>query len=983
MKIVMIRNKKKLKEPLNKILSQFSALKKHLGFKFWQKFISQKTLPWYLLLASDDVLAQSWLTCNFKRFSWRSHFAEYNEVIPTINIHAADNLVVLDAPTKLWQNPGKKALKQFNRWQSFCRLLKRQRGWQLVNGIWVVVDFKLLADAPRFKEYLAQLKTALEDLGAISSHAIPIYFFVEGLNELPGFQEYTAKLRIDQREQMFGFTLSTQSEGEMLAQLKQLFNDLIHQVDQKLITQLPRDQGAVKNAEVLNFPRALAMQQQKLMQLLMEPSTGSFNHKLSIRGLYLSDGAHFNVAPINQVVLKETGLGSAWYGFLMTCLQHKKRLLVLSFISLFLLILVWLMGTLKANTYLNDMSGDLQTYQNMAPDTLAGLTQLQMMANLRANNYSYFFRYLGICFPHKVSDNFDKVYQSALYHQFEPMLAADLGNALALAINNAQQGHGMHMDALQSDAALYNTLSAYLMLSETDHFDKNTLRMVLETYWSQQQINPDAVAAELSLLDDLAAIGLQPLNLNAILINKARAILGQQPLSIQAFFALKAKLDPQLTAVVPGGAGNPVFTYQLANIDGIYTEKGATLFKKSETTGVLNTLKASWVLGATQRLVMDKTNVQHIETEVAQFYQQQYENAWHSAVWGMSIQRYGSVVAARAALDNFATTWQALSNDLNTHLGDINNNDWLKLKSYLADNKNEAAVLALTQKMSSTLANAQSNNGAIVLSTLLLNQQVSAFTQLQNLAQTAPQPMKAWLNQLLTNTTLAVFNAAQGSLINSWKHNISSICKRTVGYGYPVLPNSYQDINPKDFSRMFKPNGAGNNFGKETGQLVTTLTRVHTAYGASFDLPTWLQNNLITLPLIQNAFFAAHNNVALNMQWTPLYLSKNLAGFTFTIGNQTLNYQNGPRLSQDIYWTPDMTSISIQFTGLAGRSLINNYQGSWSMLRLLKNANIKRLGSNSYQITFIDGNYAAVYSVKLNSGDFTGVPAVSHFSCGN
>lgn len=770
MKIIMIHKRKKSAQLLTKIFSQLADLKKHLRVKAWHSLLAKKTLPWYLLLSPDDAATKTWLEHTGEKFTWRSQINEYNDRVPNVNLYVTAKRVLIEPPAHFWQNPGAKTLKTLNRWQSFCRLLRRERWLQPLNGIIILADFKLLQEEASRQEYLQKLTQVLPDLAEVSLSRIPLYFFVSGLAQLTGFNAYINKLRPEQKDQIFGITFKQpKNQGVNLDQFPELFKDLLHRLDEKLLHQLPRDQDAVTNSEVAHFPLAFAEQQKNLQTLLSESAyAGSLKNKLLVRGIYFTAEENFARAPLEEVIAKEALLGSSWQGLMAWCVAHKKRVALIAGLTTITFSSVWLIGTLQVETYLNKVSIGLETYESLPKNSLASFAQLQALANLRHEHYRYFFRYLGIFFPARVDE---ALRQLALLH------------GQKVSVNFSMQNFTHINDAL---------------LTLNDFNEPN---------------------------------------------------------------------------------------------------------------------------GAWQTFVSQVLKDQHA---------------------------------------------QNLAN----------------LRNYLDNPQNQAAIINTTQNMAKILAQANSSDAKVVLSTQLLSHQVAAFNQLQALAQTAPEPLKSWLRQLLVNTTLVVFGDTQSVLVNTWNSNVSNRCKQLIGNGFPIVANSERDIDMNNFTQMFRPGGVASNFGNaHVNALLSALMRSNTVYGARFNLPLWLQKNINSITLIQNAFFAAGSEPSLNMQWTPLYLSKNLAQFDISFGAQNLMYQNGPRLSQNIRWPGNASTINVKFVSLNGRELTQSYQGTWVLMRLLQSSEVKRVGPNNYQVTFVSGGFGATYQVKLNGGDFAGVMALLRFTC--
>jgi type VI protein secretion system component VasK len=117
----------------------------------------------------------------------------------------------------------------------------------------------------------------------------------------------------------------------------------------------------------------------------------------------------------------------------------------------------------------------------------------------------------------------------------------------------------------------------------------------------------------------------------------------------------------------------------------------------------------------------------------------------------------------------------------------------------------------------------------------------------------------------------------------------------------------------------------------------------------------------------QPGFFDKLEQVPCDLQWTPLYLSKNLALFQLHIGQQYLFYQNGPRMIQVVHWSGQEVPIRLEFLSLTGQRWIQTYQGTHGLIQLLRNAKLHPLGANAVRVTFSAEGYSATYVVRVKS----------------
>lgn len=148
------------------------------------------------------------------------------------------------------------------------------------------------------------------------------------------------------------------------------------------------------------------------------------------------------------------------------------------------------------------------------------------------------------------------------------------------------------------------------------------------------------------------------------------------------------------------------------------------------------------------------------------------------------------------------------------------------------------------------------------------------------------------------------------------------------------------------------------------------------------NFPASIKNNDATLRLIHSAFFSKGRQPHLEVIFEPLYLSKNLAEFQVTDQNQSLFYQNGPRLSQAFSWPEGSGTVKTTFTDLNGQALTEVHPGLWGLIDFINTATgVKSINATHVALTFSAGSYSASYDVSLADGDIAGVLALKGLGC--
>lgn len=981
MKILVIKQDKKRMSQLGALATQVQELCIHLKGGRSFHFDSR---PWFVVLGAEGA-DQTWLQSLELKTSWQSKRKLKKDAGEGADLLVTPDAVFINPDFEFWSA---KAKYDASKWQTFCKLINKKRSVKAPYGIVICVPFTLMQDAEKLSAFQIQMQQALREASEAYFGKIPVYLVVTGLESISGFQAYMDKIRLEQKEQVFGLSQAfgkTNSHNEE-AELKALHQ----QLSQKVLAQLQWESKATENSDALFFPEELASFYPKLIGLSHHITHATPNvHRMLLRGLCFTGAAdkqtYFSKALVQDVLLKEIKAFSTWHQIDEWLNCHRKRVLGGISAGMIVLLSIWWLGVLHDQSYLNQMSEGLVGVNAAQNDPMSTLVGLQQLYDMGEHEDRFMMRFLGIFFPNKVADAVSQKYASALQNVFEPMMASDLNQGLAASLKNAKTSGLSDMALLNQDAAIYNWLSSYLMLNELNHFDPNVVRNMLKQAWQGDSL----LQTKVGLYDDLVRFGLVQENIDPNLVAQARSILGNQPIEIRAFFALKANSSEP--PVMLGGGDT--------SVDGFYTQAAAKEYLGSnESSSIKQTLEQSWVLGNDATVTIDKSTIQSLTISVNQFYWSQYFSTWQSALNSLNIKHFASMTDAANYLSNagkagspFTTLWQQMATNLTgidtkNYPSDSGLNSFASsMNAYLSNQQNFNAIVSVLNQLGSTINSNNSTDGSLSLSASILNQQIAALTELQQLAAQAPQPIQNILNSLLTQTIQSVFGTGQSALQKRWQTDVTGNCRKVVGDSSFFVGASNNNLSLNAFAHFFNASGVG---GQYINSRVTNLVSIQngqvqsrSAYGVAFRMPGNLTNNIVRLLLIRSAFFGSGSNPNFTVNFTPMYLSKNLADFTLTDGGQSLFYQNGPRISQNFTWPNNSGDVVVKFTGLNGQVLTERYPGQWGLVKFLNSATVSVIDPTHYQLTFSLNSYTATYEGSLTSGIFAGILALQNFQC--
>ena len=999
MKIQVIKRDKKRFSQLGSIEEKVLELKTFLK---GGRRLHSDTRPWYVALG-EDAAVQAWVKSLALKPKWQSVGGSTAAKAEDVNIRAMEQWVLFSVNSTFWQAPPAQESERSS-WQSFCHLLNRKRSFKSPQGLVVCVSINSLKNNDGLSHFQSQLKSALNEAAEIYFGKIPVYLVITDLDQVDGFQAYSAKVRPEQKEQVFGFShpFSKKNQLNEAEALKAIHG----QLEAKLLSQLRHDEKKSENVDAFFFPQQLAAFYPAITELCEHITHASPNlHRLILRGVYFTAleeransakaGALFAKPILTEVLLKETQAFSTWHQIDEWLSQHRKGLLVGISVGTVALLSIWWLGVLHNESYLNQVNTAVMSMQNIE-NPLSELEALQQLYEMGEDQSAWMIRFLGVLFPSKVSGATATKYATALQSVFEPMMASSLAAGLANSLTDAKTSGMSDMALLNQDANIYNWLSAYLMLNELDHLDSHTVGNMLSQAW---QADP-MLSEKVSLYNDLVQFGLVKQTINQELVTQARSILGKQPIDIRAFFALKANAN--VSPVLLGGKDQSVLLLSSgSSVDGFYTLTASKQFLGSnEESAIKQTLEQSWVLGDQSVVKVDNAAITKLKKSVNQFYWSQYFTTWNKALSGVSFQPFTNLQSTASFLKNanqknsaFVIFWQDMSNNL-TGMANQNipadkdlSHFANSMNAYLANQSNFNNITVSLNQLGHAISSAGSGEGVVNLSAQILNHQVAALSQLQQLANQAPQPVQNILNSLIKQVVSSVFSNAEEVLRKDWAHSVAGQCRAIVGDSSSFIGASNRNLDLRSFGNFFGNQGvAGQFINTHLVNLVSIQNGVahsRSAYGVTFRLPGHLQENIGRLLSIRSAFFSySDSNPSFYLQLTPLFLSKNMADFTVYDAGQSLFYQNGPRISQTLSWPNHSRSVTVKFTGLNGKIWQGTYPGQWGLVKFLNSANsVKVIDATHYQLTFSEQGFSATYEATLQKGNFAGITALRDFSC--
>ncbi|QTL01706.1 type VI secretion system membrane subunit TssM [Aquabacter sp. L1I39] len=476
---------------------------------------------------------------------------------------------------------------------TFGTLLRRYRARQPLNGVILVMSLpEVLAasEVTRFS-FHADLREQLERLQREVRRRIPVYVVLSHMDQVPGFETFTANLSTSERRGVFGLTLPLYDEKGTTTKGRPLAATVATEFDHFLQWQRPRTLTQVNAAfevqerlDCFLFVPQLATLKPMIAELVEDVFRPTdFERPLLLRGLYFAAAPHVpanapSLAPtvdaegkpaerrsegyfirdlLEKVVFAEAGLAERDPTSRRREAALRWGLTALGGIAAAAMILWWSVSfvanryqvedlsqaTQKAQQVVNDLGSSIQETAAEQMDLSAVVPTLNALENL-PTGWVHKDEPRALRMGGGLSQT---AYLSAVtVQEYKDALLSLLLPRLETVVQKAVT------DSLGVPQDLYGSLMVYLMLGGAGPMNRDAISDWMRRYLIAAYPGPAQAPLRTAILEhvrNLLAIGFPPLELNQQLVSQARTELSAYPSAERGMSEL-LKL-PEIMSMIP------------------------------------------------------------------------------------------------------------------------------------------------------------------------------------------------------------------------------------------------------------------------------------------------------------------------------------------------------------------------------------------------------------------------------------------------
>ena len=625
----------------------------------------------------------------------------------------------------------------------------------------------------------------------------------------------------------------------------------------------------------------------------------------------------------------------------------------------------------------------------------------------------------------KLGTGADQIYANALNNILLPRLLWRL--------------EGQMRDQMTNPPFLYEATRTYLMLGGDGPLDRPAIKEWMRLDWEASFPGPlgkplrDSLAAH---LDTLLNLPMTHVKLDGALVDDARRTFSRVSLSERVYQVIKRSpeavaLKPWIPAEAAGPSGATLFTRHSGvplteGLSGFYTTNGFyTVVLPLLPKALKEVADDSWVLGKQSEFDAASPQALSLQKDVTKLYTNAYSDYWDKFMADLDLPPLngspGSIQmlyvlaspqspmrdmltgivkqltltqappgiaglgqaaagAAQAAAGSAASRVQGLLGAAGVATeppGKAVEDHFAALITFVGKGPGAPidGVLKLLgdlQQQLSALANpvpgAPANPGGAG----------SASAQLRAEASRDPEPVRRWLNVMVTGGS-AQMNAgakkAAGQAFNA-PGGPASLCQPAVSGRYPFVPGSANEIPLDDFSKLFAPGGMLDSFfNQQLRPFVNTSGTTWTLQSAGDVAAPVSPGDLAQFQRaasIRDLFFGpGGKDPSVHFDITPLSADNTTKQVTIDLGEQSITYSHGPVRPVSIAWPGANRIIAARLVfdpPPTGGAAVIQTSGPWALFRLFDKGTLKQAGStDKYQLDFNVGDRHASFLIQAGS----------------
>jgi len=267
-----------------------------------------------------------------------------------------------------------------------------------------------------------------------------------------------------------------------------------------------------------------------------------------------------------------------------------------------------------------------------------------------------------------------------------------------------------------------------------------------------------------------------------------------------------------------------------------------------------------------------------------------------------------------------------------------------------------------------------SRDGALPPDMVLIGEE--KFQKTRQIAKTQPALfLSPYINSVANRAGNLAFGGVMIHINQQWAQEPYEMCVNAVDNNYPFNKNASTEIAHSDFGEIFGYGGLLESFFNKHLKVYVNTTRspwrVHNSHKKLISISASALTAFEKAHYIRKSFFEnGQKTLSSTFKLKPQELDDGLRGFYLELDGQSVNYEFGPLISDQLEWPGPNPGSGARLTlkQVRGSDITITEEGDWAWFKLLDKVQVKRLSNrSSYNVNFKASGYSAHYRLTAGS----------------
>jgi type VI secretion system protein ImpL len=894
-------------------------------------------------------------------------------------------------------------------WHKFIDLLHEHRRDAPVDGVILCVDLYDF-QSKSHEDQKRQIDVFRHRIQTLRKYkcALPIHLVFTKCDHIAGFTESYNGLALEEMQQIFGLSLPDKLPQRNLPEvLDEKFNTLLKQMSEQLLGYLHREHCVKKRALIKNFPLQIESQKRGITLLANQLHSQKTTLRTICFTSALQDGKTYDILKAQS---HHFGLPVSSRHENFHTPQQQRSFFIQSLIKKIIKESLadrpkktrnFIQGHTKLYATCSSVLmilGLLITYSYYHEKDILSNTQLTLNASqstLEENDQAIIAELAMLKKAINTVDQRKQLITQVFFGQ-NRQLRKDLQNAYDLTLQTkfsdmlAQffETKLQNPDSLNSKT-LFDILKIYTMLKNPAQAEQSFLSTWFANSW--KDIYPNQPATQkilLSALNDWVSLQPKDFSVPENTISLAQKKLNGVSLSTLAYFQLQDLHD---TGEHQANAGK-FFSIYLPNKNSLYTPENFLNIYQHEIPKIAKQITSNdhWVIQLDLPDNFKKPVTEQLIEDLRKLYAQNYAVYWQTQLFAATLNNFENISDA----DTFAATFGSKDSPI-TQLLDVIEEKLNPLKDLPqakepltvqhqirtmlttapSDKRITDAINELKRYLSK-LNSSEHKNRAVLIATQerMKYHENDPLSNLSKQAESAPPPIKNWLQALAKNTWSTMLKISQHQLNLVWITEILPAYNETIKDRYPIFSNAKNEMPLNTFTAFFGPEGVLTRFLERELSPFVNSEKLYWTWKKVDDLQLNIHQDTLDMinvaSLIKQMFFPANEkNPLLKFAIMPTVLTDASENYLLNLAGSTIDYSRDANRSKNLIWPSGHSSSAwLEVKRNKESQLVMEEKGEWALFKLLSYATIETTQNTRYFEVVFNANGMSV-PYKLMADD--------------